>query len=473
MKSEEKPIITRPKKHWHRNAKYSGWHQYHAALVRRAIPQKLHTHYVNHAKLLFKHTEGQRLKHLTQSQLTEFFTITSHDNNVPDYQFKQIIKALEILLVDVANVPWADSFNWSYWNSATASIDAKHTTLSRERALGPPDRSRNSQRLRNVKIDQDYPGVIDDVVSTLRARQMSVRTESSYIYWIKRFLFSVEGKALSSIDESDVENFLNELVLKRQVSNSTQRLALSALVFLFEHTLKQPLKKLDLKQSKRARKLPVVLSVPEIKSLLEQMEGQPALMAWLMYGSGMRLMECVRLRVKDIDFDQHHIMVRNGKGSKDRVVPLPQSCVSSLQEHLEQRRRLFDADVEMGFDEVFMPDGLLERYPEQAKLWGWQFVFSSSRVSKDAETGKIRRHHIHETALQRDVRAAAKRAEIVKPVSTHTLRHSFATHLLHAGSDIRTVQELLGHADVATTMIYTHVMNRGNVPQVKSPADHL
>ncbi len=266
---------------------------------------------------------------------------------------------------------------------------------------------------------------------------------------------------------------MSDLAVRRNVSASTQSLALTSLVFFFSEVVGRPLGDMGFARAKRPRRLPVVLTKNEVRQLLSQMTGVYALMAGLMYGTGMRLMECVRLRVKDIDFDYGTITVRDGKGSKDRIVPLPKRYEAELKSHLETIKSLHASDVAQGHGEVYLPNALAVKYPNAAREWGWQYVFPASRLSVDPRTGAVRRHHLHETSLQKAIKQAAKKSAIAKQVNSHALRHSFATHLLEAGSDIRTVQELLGHADVSTTMIYTHVMNRPGLPPVESPADLL
>lgn len=271
----------------------------------------------------------------------------------------------------------------------------------------------------------------------------------------------------------EIEAFLSALATDRNVSASTQNLALSSLLFLYKEVLEIELPWLDnIIRAKKPQRLPTVLSEGEVKRLLACMEGTPGLVARLLYGTGMRLMESLRLRVKDIDFDRREILVRDGKGAKDRVTMLPESLVETLKEHLVRRRAIFDADTAAGQIDVWMPHALERKYPNACREWGWQFFFVANNVSTDPVTGVIRKHHQDEKMIQRHVAKAAKLAGIAKPVSPHVLRHSFATHLLENGYDIRTVQELLGHSDVSTTMIYTHVLNKGG-KCVKSPLDRM
>nr|WP_321371239.1 integron integrase [uncultured Desulfuromusa sp.] len=310
------------------------------------------------------------------------------------------------------------------------------------------------------------------LIAGLRMGHYAYRTEQSYSDWVCRFLAYFPGKDPLQMGNREVFSFLEYLALQRKVASSTQNQALNALVFLYEKVLEQPLGELGpFARAKRPRRLPVVLSRDEVRRLLAEMDGTFGLMAQLMYGTGMRLMEVVRLRVKDIDFDYGQIIVRDGKGQKDRVVPLPEKIAEALINHLDQIHKIHAEDLSQGVGRVYLPDALQRKYPAAAQEWGWQYVFPSSRVSIDPRSGGKRRHHLHENGLQKKIKVCAAKAGIVKQVNSHALRHSFATHVLEAGYDIRTVQELLGHADVSTTMIYTHVLNKPGLG-VRSPLDY-
>jgi integron integrase len=273
--------------------------------------------------------------------------------------------------------------------------------------------------------------------------------------------------------EAEISAFLTDLAVAKHVSASTQNQALHALMFLYRHVLHVPIVVAgDIVTARRGRRLPVVLSAREVKSILVQMHGVPRLCATLMYGSGLRLSECVSLRVKDIDFDRAELTVRCGKGDKDRRVPLPRITVPTLRSHLERRKRAFFADLRQGVTGSKLPDALSRKIPSAEKDWRWQYVFVAARTYVESDSGLRRRHHLNETVLQRQFADAVRGSGINKRASCHTLRHSFATHLLEGGSDIRTIQELLGHSDVRTTMIYTHVLNKGRW-EVQSPADRL
>lgn len=316
------------------------------------------------------------------------------------------------------------------------------------------------------------PMLLEVVRERIQAKHYSRRTEEAYTNWIKKFVAFHHEQHPRDMGASEVEAFLTDLAVNGKVSASTQTQALSALLFLYRDVLGIDLPWMDgLVRAKPSQRVPMVLSVNEIHRLMANLEGMYSLMARLIYGSGMRLMECVRLRVKDVDFDRLEVTVREGKGRKDRVTMLPQSLVPELQAHLKKVQVLFDMDRKDDIPGVEMPDALAKKYPNAGKEWGWFWVFPASGLSDDPRTGIHRRHHIYEQNIQRAIRVGVKKAGIAKPATTHTLRHSFATHLLENGYDIRTVQELLGHSDVSTTMIYTHVLNKGG-RGVISPLDN-
>jgi integron integrase len=305
---------------------------------------------------------------------------------------------------------------------------------------------------------------------SLRCRRYSTRTEESYAFWVKRFLAFCRDGGVEP-DSRAVRAFLERLVMAERMSAATQGQALNALVYYFKHVVGDPIGDLgDFHRSKRPRKIPVVLSREEVRRLLDAVEGSYRLPAALLYGGGLRLMEALRLRVKDVDLERRQIAVRDGKGRKDRVTVLPERWRERLAAHLEEVRKIHARDRELGYAGATFWPALERKYPAAPREWAWQYVFPASRLCVDLVAGKARRHHMHETALQRAVRCAARKADIAKPVGCHTLRHCFATHLLESGADIRTVQELLGHSDVATTMIYTHVLNRPGLV-VRSPED--
>jgi integron integrase len=315
--------------------------------------------------------------------------------------------------------------------------------------------------------------LFSDVRAALRVRHYSPRTEEAYIGWIRRFISFGGRRHPRELGQPDLERFLSALRTERNVSSSTQNQALAAISFLYEKVLRTPLLNLhELARPSQPERIPTVLTPREVERLLSVMSGVPRLMASLLYGAGLRLLECARLRIKDLDLERREVRVRDGKGRKDRITTLPMSLVSSLRQHLELVHALHQRDLRAGAGFVELPGALLIKYPSAASEWPWQWLFPATRHYVDAASGQRRRHHLHETVLQRAVREAAATSGIPKRVSCHTLRHSFATHLLESGSDIRTIQELLGHRDVSTTMIYTHVLNRGGLG-VRSPLDAL
>jgi integron integrase len=315
------------------------------------------------------------------------------------------------------------------------------------------------------------PKLLDQVRDKLRVKHYSIRTEQTYVDWIKRYIYFHGKRHPKDMEARDIEAFLTHLAVAGKVSASTQNQAKSAILFLYREVLAIQLPWLDnVTQAKAPKRLPVVLTVSEVQAVLSRFSGTHALIASLLYGGGMRLMEAVRLRVKDVDFARHEILVREGKGFKDRVTMLPEAVVAQLKAHLVKVKSLHDEDVTQGYGEVYLPFALDKKYPNAAREWGWQYCFPSKNRSVDPRSGKTRRHHVDEKGVQRAMKQAVRDAGLVKPATPHTLRHSFATHLLQAGYDIRTVQELLGHSDVSTTMIYTHVLNKGG-KGVVSPLD--
>jgi integron integrase len=315
------------------------------------------------------------------------------------------------------------------------------------------------------------PRLLEQVRRRLRAKHYSLRTEQAYLYWIRRFIIANGKRHPRLMGAPEVEAFLSHLANEGKVSASTQNQALSAVLFLYRQVLGIELPWMEnVTRAKRPRRLPAVLSVAEVQDVLARMEGRPWLIASLLYGTGLRLMECLRLRVQDVDFRRNEILVRAGKGGKDRRTMLPRSLVEPLQHEIERARLLHQSDLAAGYGVAALPHALARKYPSASREFAWQYVFPSVQRSIDPRDGVERRHHFDDGILSRALKAACRKAGIQKQVSAHTLRHSFATHLLEAGYDIRTIQELLGHKDVATTQIYTHVLNRGG-PGVLSPLD--
>jgi integron integrase len=318
------------------------------------------------------------------------------------------------------------------------------------------------------------PRLLDRLRAAVRARHYSLRTEEAYVAWVRRYVVFHGKRHPDELGEAEINAFLSDLAVTRKVSASTQNQALSALLFLYRDVLGRTVDSLgDVVRARRPARLPVVLTAAEVKAVLSRLEDEPRLVATLLYGSGMRLMEALRLRVKDVDFALNQILVRDGKGQKDRRTMLPASLAEPLRLHLAHVKSLHDADLRSHLGETWLPDALAQKYPAASRQWAWQYVFPAPGLSTDPRTGKTGRHHLHESTVQKAVKEAVRKSGIAKLASCHTLRHSFATHLLEGGYDIRTIQELLGHRDVGTTMIYTHVLNQAGGRGVRSPLDAL
>jgi integron integrase len=317
------------------------------------------------------------------------------------------------------------------------------------------------------------PKLLLRLADAIRARHYARRTERAYVGWVRRFILFHGKRHPIDLGGPEINAFLTNLATNQRVSASTQNQALAAILFLYKEVLDRDLPWIGpLVHAKRPQRLPVVLSREEVAALLQRLRGPTRLIACLLYGGGLRLLECLQLRIKDIEFSRKEIRVRDGKGRKDRVTVLPAAVCDALREHLRSTRAQHEADLRNGAGHVALPDALRVKYPDASREWAWQWVFPATRSYLDRATQERRRHHRHESAVQRDIKAAARAANIPKPATCHALRHSFATHLLESGQDIRTIQELLGHKDVSTTMIYTHVLNSGPLG-IRSPLDRI
>jgi len=435
--------------------------------------------HVLRAEQYLKAFPDKRLAEHSAEDVTVYLEEAGRKDGIADWQFEQIVDAIQKLL-RTADAQVAEEVDWMYWHDSARRLGERHPTIARE-AAAEHDQPVSGARFKEKRnpasvldaVRKNHGPLLDRLVAEIRRRKYSIRTEQAYETWICRFTLFCGGHDPREVGEDRIVAFLEDLAVRGQVAASTQNQALNALVFFYKQVLGRELAELgNFARAKRPKRLPVVLERAEVVQLLEQLEGTQHMMAALLYGTGMRLMECVRLRVQDVDFHYHQILVRDGKGQKDRVVPLPRRLEQPLREQLENAHSLHRRDLEQGFGEVFLPDALARKWPKAPREWIWQYVFPSSRLSVDPRSGKTRRHHMHENGLQKAVKAAAQKAGLTKKVNCHCLRHSFATHLLLSGYDIRTVQELLGHADVSTTMIYTHVLNRGG-QGVLSPLDGL
>jgi len=455
------------------------WDKYISKTKSYGIRQHAAYWYVRHAEAYIKWAKGEQLSLHTSQRLESYLSMKCVSPRLQGWQLQQIVLSLEILFKDMVKTSWAGSFAWDVWHSkvddgrldeqrnATKLIDSEHIKQQLQ------ERSEGSASL-FARVFEMYSEYINELIVGIRMNHYSLKTEQAYLNWVLRLIAFTEFAPPDTYDESTLRRFLEYLVVDRAVSSSTQAQALCALVFFYKQVVKFDLPD-DIKfpRSKKPKRLPVVLSRLEVKSLLEKIHNEQfLLMTKLLYGCGMRLMECVRLRVQDIDFEYKKIVIRQAKGNKDRVVPIPVLVFDELQNQISKIEAQHRSDLAQGYGRVYIPVSLSRKYPNAEKELRWQYVFASSVISKDPRSGIYKRHHIHESSLQKAIKRASSHAAIHKRVSSHVFRHSFATHLLESGSDIRTVQELLGHADVSTTMIYTHVLNKPGV-SVNSPLDSL
>ncbi|MBM4311585.1 MAG: integron integrase [Deltaproteobacteria bacterium] len=392
---------------------------------------------------------------------SRFLAFGNKNEHLPlDIRIEQFLKEIQL------NKPLAD---WQLRQAEEAARLYVNQFLAGNAAVLSP----NSISETNGHGPHDPARALAGMRELIRLRHLAYSTEQTYLDWAQRFFAYIAQRGRTDVRAEDARDFLSYLALNRRVSSSTQNQAFNALLFLFREILKIEMKGLESTiRAKRGQRLPVVLSVAEVQALLGQMSGRPLLMARILYGAGLRLMELARLRVQDIDFDGGMVFVRGGKGDKDRSTILPETVRDDLRTHLEEVKKLHERDLAAGHGEVFLPDALERKYPNAGRQWGWQYVFPSERLSVDPRTGAVRRHHMSDKSIQNALRSAVKKAGIVKHASVHTLRHSFATHLLMNGVNIREVQDLLGHKHVETTMIYTHVM-RDMTKGPKSPLDLL
>lgn len=437
--------------------------------------------YVRHAEEYIKAHPDLRLRQHSICHVEEYLRDKGRNPRLRDWQYRQIIDALRILFVEMVKAPWAKELPWDDWSVAARTLSDDHATVARDYQPLPGSGGHSSGNTQEddesslyARVVAQYPETIEAFISQIRSRHYSIRTEKSYLGWLTRYIAFHSMADPTELSEEHIARFLEHLVVQRKVASSTQGQALSALVFFYKRVLERKLSdNIEFAYSRKPRRLPVVLTRDEIRRLFEHIENPThRLMAGILYGGGLRLMECLRLRVLDIDTGYSQILVRDAKGRKDRVAPIPKRLSGSLVQQLEKVRELHAEDLEQGCGRVYLPEALARKFPNAETEPRWQFVFPSARLAVDPRSGIARRHHAHESGLQKQVKRAADRAGISKRVNCHALRHSFATHLLESGYDIRTVQELLGHADVSTTMIYTHVLNSPGI-NVISPLDSL
>ena len=450
------------------------WRDYEVAVRAEGVREKELAWYVKDAERYVNATQGVRLKDQCGEDIAFYLAKVLRKYNLSEWQYGQVVDALRILFQKIVKTPWAADFPWSKWKEPHVNFPDKLESYADEPAEWRPVVAKQSFRdeVQGFKSRDMFARHFEKLRTEIRKKHYSIRTERTYEDWLARFIVFNDYKDPFLLCARNVSEYLDYLANVRRISASTQNQALCSLVFFWKHVVGVELGELgNFDYAKTPARLPVVLTKGEVDRLMEKMEdGTPRLMAGVLYGAGLRLMECLRLRVKDVDFEQHQIIVRDGKGEKDRVTVLPDKYHQPLKEHLMKVKELFDADRKVGIAGTYIWPSLERKYPNIGKEWGWQYVFPAVNYSTDPRSGKVRRHHANEQMLQKRVKVAANAAGLVKPVGCHALRHSFATHLLESGYDIRTVQELLGHADVSTTMIYTHVLNRPGLA-VKSPAD--
>jgi len=444
------------------------WQRYMDVLELFRVAQKRRPWYRRHVEGFIRDSPTERLASHTPETLASWLERQGRSPALPDWQFQQKVDALRLLFAHLLKLPWAAGFDWDRWSMGARSLGVDHPTVARTYEMI----DKAVQSADNL-LGKRHPDLYRRYLVAVRLPHYSPNTEKSYLGWINRFLRFHGDRHPCKCAEPEVASFLEHLALKRKVAGATQGQALNALVFFYSKVLEQPLGQIGpYRRPKIPRRLPTVLSPTEVQAMFAHLRGMPELMIRLMYGTGMRVMECCRLRVLDLDFEYRQVIVRAGKGNKDRSVPLPGTLHETLRKQVAWVQQLHGQDLAAGCGSVFMPEALARKYPNAQTELRWQYLFPASRVAPDPRTGVVRRHHIHQTAIQKHVRQAAAKSGITKRVTSHTLRHSFATHLLESGSDIRTVQDLLGHADVSTTMIYTHVAGIGG-QGVRSPLDRL
>ncbi len=444
------------------------WQRYITICQTFRIPEKALPWYRRHVQAFIDQYPGIRLQSQSAENLQVWLEGLGRNEQLTGWQYRQKVDALRLLFCHMVRATWALEFDWDRWAMATQPLEQDHPTVARtfemiEKAVKDPKND----------LGKRFPEVYRKYLAAIRIPEYSINTEKSYLSWINRFLRFHNKTHPQDCAEPEVASFLEYLAVQRKVAGATQAQALNAIVFFFTKVLEKPLGNIGpFKRPKKPKRIPTVLNPDEIQRLFFQLHGMHSLLIRLMYSTGMRVMECVRLRILDLDFSYRQIIVRESKGKKDRVVPMPDVLLSLLQKQVKWVEQLHRKDLDTGFGTVFIPEALARKYPNAERELRWQYLFPASRLAQNPRSGIMHRHHIHQSAIQKAVKQAATKANILKRVTSYTMRHSFATHLLETGSDIRTVQELLGHANVETTMIYTHVMKRGG-NGTRSPLDHL
>lgn len=440
------------------------WEKFRSIIELHITSPKSMKFYLHWSKNLEKTFPQQPLNILTEKNIQAYLNLMIQKNKYQEWQLEQANDSFRLLFSECLALPWAKPWPVRV-NFPEKLPSSDQTTYPSQTTL---NKFKDTINFKGVEVR--CPGLLERIRTVLRTLHYAYKTEKTYLEWICRYINFTDLKDPSDSGATEVKKYLEYLAAIREVAGNTQRQALNAIVFLYSKVLEKPLGDIGAySKPKKPQRLPVVFTQEEAEKVLQTIKGTMGLMAGLLYGSGLRLAECVRLRVKDVDFAREQLLIR-GKGDKDRITVLPARFQKTLQKHLQRVKGVHEEDLKKGHGEVYLPPALARKYPNTLTEWGWQYVFPSANLSVDPRSGKVRRHHINDSTLQKAVKQAIRETGLTRQASCHTLRHSFATHLLEAGYDIRTVQELLGHADVSTTMIYTHVLNRPGIA-VRSPAD--
>ena len=426
-----------------------------------ALPIKpaAHEYYIRWAESWTK-ARGHHSAQRTQ----EWFDALGRSSSIADWQLRQAIHAARILACDIMKIEWAASFNWQALSDQAKSLEPDHRTRARETITVRADLPPPCDPASLPDTHEEVARITDALRRAIRLKNMAMATEETYVHWCARFtrfcLIKLKNPPQTAVPAA-ITNYLDYLALERHVAPATQKQALNALAFLTKNLLGHPEFTLEnITPACGQRRPPVVMTREEVRSVFARMEDPWKLIAQVMYGSGLRLMEAMRLRVKDLDFGQGTITIHDGKGGRHRVVTLPVALEQRLQQHLDRLREKHLQDLPVGAGDVHMPESLMRKWPNATREWCWQYLFASATLCPHPRTGRIARHHLHESSMQRQFKDAVRKSGVPKRATCHTMRHSFATHLLESGTDIRTVQTLMGHASVETTMIYLHVMKR-------------
>ena len=448
------------------------WDNYLVVLSDNNIKPALFPWYARHCETFIRRYKETRLKQHTPDSITDYLSLLLNDGNKEAWQQRQAIDALKFLFKSI-RAPLYREIDWEYWKSSCEKLGKEHDTNYRAHHPVSKESVDTASNLLDTETSEEHSKALNDLRVAIRRKNYSIRTEKSYSDWVGRLFRFISPISPVEVGPKNIVAFLEYLAVQRGLSPRTQSLALNAISFYFKQVLNKEIGDIShFIRAKPREKLPVILAQGEVSAILDVLNGVQWLVVSLLYGAGLRIMEAVRLRVHDIDFSYNQIIVRNGKGNKERVVPLPAKLIRPLKNHLEDVKKLHDSDIKQGHGSVYMPQGLVKKYGKSDQQWVWQYVFPSHKLSVDPVSTVVRRHHINESTIQKCVRNTSRKLDINKRVTCHVFRHSYATHLLERGLDIRTIQSLLGHADVSTTMIYTHLANFSK-GKTSSPLDYL